>query len=277
MISAGPLQSYYLRLPAEGGDVQRFRPTAHTAGAWQPGEQHMAPVSGVIVHAMQTFLADRRGARLQPSRFAFEILGLIPAVDFEVEVAVLRPGRTIELVEATMTVQGRPIIRARMWLLSRQDTAAVAGGQPDPLPGPEGLPTWSGTETWSGGYIRSLETHELPGRAPGRSRAWIRTPLDLVADEPVSDLARFLGLVDTANGIAVRRPPTEWMFPNVDLSVHLYRQPVAGWVGFDTTVVFGADGVGLTSTTLHDRHGPVGRAEQTLTVRPLARGEGPAV
>jgi hypothetical protein len=40
-------------------------------------------------------------------------------------------------------------------------------------------------------------------------------------------------------------------------------------VGLDTTVVFGPDGVGLTSTVLHDAHGPVGRSEQMLTVRPL--------
>ena len=269
MIDPARPECYYLRLPAAEGAVQRFRPTVHTEGAWQPGEQHMAPVSGVIVHALQTFLGDRPGAPSQISRLAFEILGVIPGQDFTVEVAVVRPGRTIELVEATMVAAGRPVVRARAWLLSRQDTAAVAGGQPDPLPPPDGLPPWSGSSGWSGGYIRSLQTRELPGREPGRTRAWIRTAVDLV-DEPVSDLARFVGLVDTANGIAVRQPPSTWMFPNVDLSIHLYRQPVAGWVGFDTTVVFGTDGVGLTSTTLHDRHGPVGRCEQSLTVRPRA-------
>ena len=93
--------------------------------------------------------------------------------------------------------------------------------------------------------------------------------MDLLADEPVAPLARFVGLVDTANGIAVRQPPGEWMFPNLDLTVHLHRQPVGGPVGLDTTVVFGPDGVGLTSSVLHDAHGAVGRAEQILTVRPL--------
>jgi hypothetical protein len=34
-------------------------------------------------------------------------------------------------------------------------------------------------------------------------------------------------------------------------------------------VTIGANGVGLTSTTLHDERGPVGRAEQILTVRPM--------
>ena len=263
-------ESYYRRLSStDDRHAQAFRPTRHTEGAWQPGEQHMAPVSGVIVHAMETFLADRPGDRLQLSRLTFEILGMIAAADFSVEVTVLRPGRTIELVEATLTVAGRPVVRARGWLLSRQDTRAVAGGQAGPLPPPDGVDAWAATTTWGGGYIRSLEMRPLPGREPGRTRAWIRTGIDLLADEPTSDLARYIGLVDTANGIAVRQPPTEWMFPNVDLSIHLYRQPVAGWVGLDTTVIFGAHGVGLTTTTLHDRTGPVGQAEQCLTIRPL--------
>jgi len=34
-------------------------------------------------------------------------------------------------------------------------------------------------------------------------------------------------------------------------------------------VVFGTDGLGITSSTLYDVEGPVGRAEQSLTVRPL--------
>ncbi|MBF6247996.1 thioesterase family protein, partial [Nocardia elegans] len=40
------------------------------------------------------------------------------------------------------------------------------------------------------------------------------------------------------------------------------------WTGLDTTVTWGADGQWLTSTVLHDIHGPVGRVEQILTVRP---------
>ena len=109
------------------------------------------------------------------------------------------------------------------------------------------------------------------GRAtlrPGRTTAWISTRLDLLAGEPVSDLARYLALVDTANGIAIRESPKEWLFPNLDLTIHLWRQPRGRWVGLDTTVVFGGHGHGLTSAMLHDLDGPVGRAEQILTVRP---------
>ncbi len=105
----------------------------------------------------------------------------------------------------------------------------------------------------------------------GAATVWLATPVALVADEPVSELARFVGLVDTANGIAVRRSPRGWMFPNVDLTTHLHRQPAGRWEGLATTVVFGPDGAGLTTTVLHDLTGPAGRAGQPLTVRPLTR------
>jgi hypothetical protein len=253
--------SYYTRL-----DGTRFLPTAHVGGAWRSDEQHFAPVAGLITHALERHAA---GSGLQIGRLSFEILGVIPAAASEVVVETLRPGRTISLLEATMTVADRPVVRARAWLLSRQGTSAVAGGTPDPMPPPAELVSWDGPGTWPGGYIASLDIRRSAGAAPGRARAWVSTDVELLADEPVAPLARFVGLVDTANGIAVRQPPGEWMFPNLDLTVHLHRQPVGGPVGLDTTVVFGPDGVGLTSTVLHDAQGAVGRAEQILTVRPL--------
>ncbi len=167
-----------------------------------------------------------------------------------------------------MTIGDRPVVRARAWRLARLDTAGVAGGQPEPLTPPDRLSPWPGSDVWGGGYIRSLEIRPLPGAQPGRSRAWLRTDVTLVDGEPSSDLTRFVGLVDTANGIAVRQPPGRWLYPNVDLTIHLYRSPVWAWVGLDTTVTFGSEGIGLTSSVLHDVHGPVGRAEQILTVRP---------
>ncbi|WP_433381714.1 hypothetical protein [Streptosporangium sp. CA-115845] len=53
------------------------------------------------------------------------------------------------------------------------------------------------------------------------------------------------------------------------MSLHLHRQPEGRWVGLDTTVIFGATGQGVTSTILHDTNGPIGLAQQSLTVRPL--------
>jgi Thioesterase-like superfamily len=249
----------------------RFRATEHTGGAWSVTEQHISPLTGLLVHAIDRFVAERAdGDGLVPARITFDILGVVPIDEVDVQVEVVRPGRTIELVEAVAVSGGRAVLRARAWRLARYDTAAVAGGSPDPLPTPDGLPSADLSGVWPGGYIATLDVRPLSPPEPGRATVWLASPVALVADEPVSELARFVGLVDTANGIAVRESPKAWVFPNVDLTIHLHRQPAGRWVGLDTTVVFGPEGAGLTTTVLHDLHGPVGRAEQLLTVRPLA-------
>ncbi|MDQ2755292.1 MAG: thioesterase family protein [Actinomycetota bacterium] len=257
--------SYYRRLP---GGI--YEPTVHVQGAWNDHEQHMAPVSGLVVHAMEE---HEPRDDLQLARVTFEILGVIPREPTEVMVTTIRPGRTIELVEAVLVAGGRPAVRAHAWRMARGDTAAVAGGAPEPLPAPGTWEPWEGSTVWSGGYIGSLEGRRDPASRPGRGRVWLRTDIDLVEGIATSPTAAFVGLVDTANGVLVREDPQAWIFPNIDLSLHLFRRPVGEWVGFDTTVVFGGEGVGLTSSWLYDQEGAVGRAEQILTIRPRpARG-----
>ena len=71
---------------------------------------------------------------------------------------------------------------------------------------------------WPGGLIRFIEGRRRE-QAAGRAQAWIRTPHSLVADEEVSDTARFIGLFDVSNGVAVRaEPPSDVVFPNVELT-----------------------------------------------------------
>lgn len=245
----------------------RFLATGHTSGAWAEKEQHIAPMTGLLVHEIERAVGDD-GKVL--ARLSLDILGVVAVDEFEVTVEVVRPGRTIALVEARVTREDRTVAIARAWRLARFDTSEVHGGEGPALPAPADVPPWDMTSVWPGGYIASLEVRRGPDAVPGRATAWVRTPIGLVEGETASDVARWVGLVDTANGISVRTSPREWLFPNVDLTIHLHRQPVGPWIGFDTTVTFGDDGLGLTSSVLHDAHGPVGRAEQVLTVRRLA-------
>ncbi len=256
--------SYYERI-----DEHRYKPTVHAGGAWAPDEQHFSPLGGLVVHAIDRHLAARPDTGLVMARISYDILGRLALDECEIRVETVRPGRTIELIEAVVLIAGRPVVRARAWLLAVLDTSAVAGGPDDRLTPPEALTPWPMTELWPGGYIASLDFRTLAPPRPGRTAAWVSTRLALVDGEPSSPLASYVSLVDTANGIAVRQPPTAWMFPNVDLTIHLHRMPEGPWTGLDTTVTFGPTGQGLTSSVLHDIHGPVGQAEQILTVRPI--------
>jgi len=252
----------------ERAGAGRFRPTAATGGAWAVDEQHISPMTGLIVHAVERFAAARGADGLTVARVSMDILGVLKLEEFEIRVETVRPGRTIELLEAVVVARGRPAVRARIWRLAELDTATVAGGPVPALPHPDSVPAWAMSDAWPGEFITTLDVRPVGEVRPGRTTAWVSTRHDLLAGEPVSDVARFLALVDTANGIAIRESPKEWLFPNLDLTIHLHRQPRGPWTGLDTSVVFGARGHGLTSTTLHDLDGPVGRAEQILTVRP---------
>lgn len=262
--------AYFVRL-----DERRFRATAHTGGAWSQEEQHIAPMVGLVVHEVERAVAARGAGSDGPggpggkaiSRISMDILGVVAVDEFEVEVKVVRPGHTIELLEAVVTWAGRAVVRARVWLAITSDTSAVAGGEVDPMPGPAEVPGWDMRSVWPGGFIDSIDVRRSADARPGRCQAWVTTDLALVEGEEVSTLASFVGLVDTANGICVRESPREWAFPNLDLTVHLHREPMPGPTGLDTTVVFGSEGLGLTTSVLHDARGPVGRVNQTLTVR----------
>lgn len=256
-------ESYYRHL---GGD--RFESTIHAQGAWNPKEQHMAPVSGLIAHCLEQH-EPRPDMRM--ARISYEILGMIPGGEFEVTTTTIRPGRTIELIQAEMSAAGRTAVRATAWRLVKNDTGAVAAFEDQPMPGVEQAVSWDGMDEWPGGYIASLEIQVIPGHRRGRGQAWIRTPHPMIDGLETPDFVRLIGLVDTANGISSRVPPGpgSYMFPNLDLQTHLYREPSGEWLGLDTSVTFASDGVGLTSTVLNDVDGPFGRAEQILTVRQL--------
>lgn len=258
--------SYFTRL-----GPHRFAPTAHTGGAWSATEQHVSPLAGLLIHEIEAERIRQARPALLISRITLDILGPIAVSPFDIRVEVVRPGRTIELVEATAVIDGRDTVTARAWFACVEDTDAVAGGEPPSLEPPDTLPAWPLTEVWQGGYIESLDIRAIGIPRPGRTTAWVSTTVDLLAGESVSELAAFVGLVDTANGIAVRQEPTKWLFPNLDLTIHLYRQPSGRWIGLDTSVVFGHRGQGVTSSVLHDLEGPVGFAQQTLTVRPNLR------
>ncbi|MHA7277107.1 thioesterase family protein [Arthrobacter sp. HLT1-21] len=245
-----------------------FESTIHAQGAWNPKEQHMAPAAGLLAHCLEQF-SPRPDLRM--ARLSFDILGMIPGGSFDVIVKVVRPGRTIELLEAEMISDGRTVIRAKAWRLAKADSSAVAAIEDAPMPGPESAGPFAEMTAWPGGYIESLEFRVVDGHRPGRGRVWLRTPHQVVEDFPTTDLVRLIGLIDTANGVSARVAPGlgSWMFPNLDLQVHLYREPAGEWLGLETSVSFGTDGIGLTSAVLHDVAGPFGRAEQILTIRKL--------
>lgn len=243
----------------------RFEATEATAGAWNPAEQHIAPVIGLLAHLIEQDHAQRGGA-LRLGSLSCDILGVLPLGEFDVEVSVIRPGRTIELVEAVLTSNGRTGVRARAWLLQTSDTTALAGTSFPDMPQLDSTPEYPFGTTWNGECVNTIEARR-DFLGTGRARSWIRTDTSLIEGTEVSEQARLIGMLDFANGLVPRVDPLEIGFPNIDLNVSFFRAPSGDWLGLDSTVSFGPDAVGLTESVVHDASGPVGTLSQTLTIR----------
>lgn len=139
--------------------AQEFIAGPLVQGAWNLSEQHIAPSLGLIAHAIETDLKARRTDDLVLGRLSYDILGTIPIGPVTIEVSVLRPGRTIELVEARMLYDQRPVVLSRAWLKRGFDTSALAQTSYAPLPPPEMLPRWDMSSEWGGGLTSSLFFH----------------------------------------------------------------------------------------------------------------------
>ncbi|SES16041.1 Thioesterase-like superfamily protein [Pedococcus cremeus] len=244
-----------------------FRATEHVGGAWDTEEQHIAPALGLLAHVVELDRDARRDDGLVVCRLSWDILGTVPVDVVSTSVRVLRPGRTIELVEARMGHGGRDAVCLRAWLMKPGETGHLRATSLPRIAPPEDMPSWDPSTVWPGGFIETAEVRRAEVE-PGRASFWVRTPLPLVEGEPVSALAGAAGLFDIANGMTVRADPRHVAFPNVDLTAHLFSPPEGEWIGFDTTVSFGAAGLGLTSSVIHDVGGPIGTMAQMLTVRP---------
>jgi len=256
------------QIDAQGVVTAKYRSTIHAQGAWNAHEQHMAPASGIIALELEQF-QPREDLRI--GRISYDIFGLIDAGEFSISTRVIRPSRSIELIEAEMRANDRTCIVARAWRMCTQDSSAVAGLEDQPIQQPDTLPEWQGMSRWPGGFIQSIETRAEQSRRAGKGTVWLTHSKEMVENQTTSDFVHLIGMVDTANGIVPRQGyDFAWAFPNLDLQIHLHRYPVGRWLGLEAVQQFGADGIGLTSAVLHDVHGPFGRSEQILTLRKMS-------
>ena len=102
----------------------------------------------------------------------------------------------------------------------------------------------------------------------GAATAWSRMQVALEAGEAPTPLERLLVMADAASGLSAALPWDRWLFVNVDLGVHLEREPEGEWLAMDARTRFGPAGAGLCTSVLSDARGRVGVTTQSLLVGP---------
>src|SRR5271170_745378 len=109
--------AYYLPL----GDG-RFEPTDATTSPWDATAQHGGPPTALLAACLD----DAFGRpTMRVARISVDFLGPVLRTALRVETRLVRPGKRVQLSEATMWAGDRAVATARVWHL------ATTGEEPD--------------------------------------------------------------------------------------------------------------------------------------------------
>ncbi|MBJ7332517.1 MAG: thioesterase family protein [Solirubrobacteraceae bacterium] len=252
-------------------DDGRYVATELARGPWNPGEAHGGAPAALIAGAVDALEGD-----LAVTRLTLDFLGAVPiGVPLSLDVALLKPGKRFQLVEAVLKTEERELIRAQAVRIRRAETDAPSSPGPAVPPGRgdygehPGLVTDDVVERPVGFFPDVMEIRVVAG-APGTgvATAWFRMQKPVLPGVEPSPLQRAVGAADFANGLSFRVPFGEWIFVNTDLTVHLSREPVGEWIALDARTDLGDGGAGLAAGVLHDDDGRIGTVAQALFIQP---------
>jgi len=245
----------------------RFVSQPSTAGPWGPQAQHGGPPAALLTRGVEALARDEDRV---VGRLTMELLGPVPVGPLRLEAAVVRPGRSVEMCEATLydEQRGRPCARATAWLFPATGDGPGADGPVLPH-GPDDGSPHERPPSWSGGYLDAVDWRWISGSVlePGPAVVWMRPLVDLVAGEAMSPVQRLMSCVDSASGVSAALDPAHWAFLNTELTVHVLRPPVDDWVCLDAVTTLGSGSVGLATSHVYDSRGLVARSAQALLVQ----------
>ncbi len=259
-------------------DGARFVATELARGPWDPGSCHAGAPAGLLAALLDDTpsLVPMRGVRL-----TFDLLRPVPLTPVEVTTAVVREGKRVQLVEATMaTPEGVELIRCRALRVRIGELDLPAGADTDtpaPRPGPERAATEVERtgQNWGVGFWTAMEIRALQGSVlgdPGPGTAWFRLVAPLADGVATTPLARAGAAADYGNGLAPPVPVERVRYLNPDLTVDLHRLPEGEWIALDSRSVAHRSGVGLTTSQLFDHRGRIGLAAQSLYLDAVDQG-----
>ncbi|MGH2948595.1 MAG: thioesterase family protein [Solirubrobacteraceae bacterium] len=242
----------------------RFRATEHTRGPWDPGFQHAGPPAALLGRTLER-CEPRDGLLL--ARLTFDILGPVSVAAVEVEARVVRPGRSVELLEGELRAGGRAAMTVRAWRVLAATAPTVADVSPPSRPA-HATPPPPGLDRF--GYGNAVEMRFAAGSwdDAGPATVWTRLRVAVVPGEEPTGLQRVLAVADSGNGVSGVLPLHEWLFINPELTVHVRREPRGEWICLDAETAISEGGAGVARSVLSDDDGVVAHGSQSLLVTP---------
>jgi hypothetical protein len=251
-----------------GHDV--YLPTEAALGPWTDQALHGGPPTMLMAREIERFQSD---GEMFVARLTVELLRPVGRTPLAVRCRLLRPGRKVELVEASLWHDESEVARATALRIRRTKVDVPESTEPPPHTLPDAIGGWTGS-------YRSAPAYHLVGveiRTPRQARgepapnwAWVRLKVPLVPGEEPSGLVRVCAAADFPSGISYLVDPRKITYVNPDLTVYMHRLPLSEWVMVDARTWLQPRGTGLAEGALYDEKGRIGRSVQGLLVEPTS-------
>lgn len=260
-------------------DGSAWLPTSAAMGPWGDTLHGGAPAA-LLCHLLQ----QAAGEDFQLARLTLDLFRPVPASRLEVSVRSLRQGRRLCVHEAVLSSGNKELVRAVSLHTGSMAVSADPRPTPCPLPPADTLAESSladvvrqqsgrELEDRDGLHLRLLVRRDSGLDGGGAGGGWLRLPLDLAPDLPLTPMVQLAALADFANGVSQRRleePEGRIGFINADISLHVLRCPGPGAVGLISRNEHSADGRGIVSAECWQEDGLVARVTQSVLAQPAA-------
>ena len=245
-----------------------YVPTEAALGPWTDQALHGGPPAMLLAREVERFQSD---STLFVTRLTIELLRPVGRTPLAVRSRLVRPGRKVQLIEASLWSEETEVARATALRIRRATIELPQTAEPPPHPLPETSGGWTGS--YRPGPAYHLLGVEIRTSPEVRSEAapmwaWFRLKLPLVPGEEPSGLVRVCAAADFPNGISFVVDPRSIAYVNPDLTVYLSRLPLGEWVMVDARTWLEPNGTGFAEGALYDETNRIGRSVQGLLMEP---------
>ena len=258
-------------------DGERFHPTGLARSFWSNGVQHGGPPVGLLARAVEQVPTV---VPMQVTRLTVDLFREVPIDDpLTVSTSVIRDGRRIQAVEASLVAAGQPVARASGLKIRTGDVPipdSVASWSPPPGPD-EAEPIAWGRFGFDITDRERFHSHAIAARtiddsffSLGEGLSWVRLLVPVVEGEVTSQFVQTATLSDVGNGNSMALDGRAWFYVNPDVSLTIHRLPSGPWLGMRSLAHQHPSGVGSADSHLFDIEGPVGRVVQSQILEPRA-------
>jgi hypothetical protein len=245
-----------------------YAPTEAALGPWTDQALHGGPPTMLMAREIERFQSD---GDMFVARLTVELLRPVGRTNLAARCRLVRPGRKVQLVEASLWSDENEVARATALRIRRAKVDVPESSESPPHTLSDTIGGWTG-------FYRPGPAYHLVGveiRTPHEARgelapncAWFRLKLPLVPGEEPSGLVRVCAAADFPNGISYVVDPRKIAYINPDLTVYIHRLPLGEWVMVDERTWLQPYGTGLAEGALYDEKGRIGRCVQALLVEP---------